>query len=99
MTQEGPEVIEVRAGDTFEIALESVPATGYTWQEEHASSLLELLRANDFRAASDAVGAGGKEAFEFQALAPGETEIRFQYGRPWDEAAADERRYRVRISD
>jgi len=99
MTEEGPDVIEVRPGDTFEIALESVPATGYTWQEEHASSLLELLRANDFRAASDAVGGGGKEAFEFRALAPGETVIRFQYGRPWEEEVADERRYTVRISD
>jgi len=70
MTEEGPEVVDIRAGATFVIA----PATGYTWQEEHDPSLLELLRANDFRAASDAVGAGGTETFEFRSLKPGETE-------------------------
>jgi inhibitor of cysteine peptidase len=99
MAEGEPELVETRSGETFTITLESNPATGYTWEEEHDSSMLEVLRANDFRAGSDAVGAGGTEAFEFRALRPGETEIRFQYKRAWEEEPAEERRYRVRIGD
>ncbi|XOA42840.1 MAG: protease inhibitor I42 family protein [Candidatus Nealsonbacteria bacterium] len=43
------------------------------------------------------VGAGGQESFEFLALKKGETEIKFSYGRSWEEEPIKTLIYKVVI--
>jgi inhibitor of cysteine peptidase len=88
--------IHVEAGETFALALTGNPTTGYTWQANVDEAHLALL-GQEFKAGGGGVGAGGRQVFHFQALAPGETEIRCVYKRPWEAEADETRRFQVEI--
>jgi len=46
------------------------------------------------------VGQGGRERWVFKAVAPGETEIKLKYVRPWEKDAAPEKEagFRIRVN-
>ena len=90
VTQTKGEVIQVEAGKTFTISLESNPTTGYMWQSGFDSEFLELLGSN-FAADSTLIGAPGTETFEFRALTDGQAEVTMIYKRPWEEDVLEER--------
>ena len=95
------ETIEVNVGQSFIIALESNPTTGYTWHEDFDKSFLELLGHEYERslAGEGLVGAGGTESFEFKALKKGETEITMVYKQGWEGGSVgDEYVFKVTIS-
>lgn len=55
---------------------------------------------SDYKAENtELVGAGGKEIWTFKALKEGETEINFQYVRPWEKDVVPEitKRYAIII--
>lgn len=78
-------VVHARVGEEFTLVLQSNATTGYRWML--ADSLDEsLLRLVDQRYVPDPnpeqrVGAGGREAWVFAAVAPGEAGIRLRYAR------------------
>jgi inhibitor of cysteine peptidase len=76
-----PIVVEV--GEFFTISLESNPTTGYTWHAEYDSSFVKELKSS-FTPISKAVGAGGKELFEFQTERVGVTVITLKQSRSWE---------------
>jgi inhibitor of cysteine peptidase len=79
-------VVQLNAGDTLEVALESNPTTGYSWQiVEIDPALLSQEGEVEFEPQSDLVGAGGIETFRFKALAPGEGTLQLNYHRIWEE--------------
>jgi inhibitor of cysteine peptidase len=79
-------VVQLNAGDTLEVALESNPTTGYSWQiVEIDPALLSQEGEVEFEPQSDLVGAGGTETFRFKALAPGEGALQLNYHRIWEE--------------
>jgi inhibitor of cysteine peptidase len=80
-----PDSIVVMVGNTFTIALESNPSTGYSWQAEFKPEYLKLNK-EDFITNQNLnlVGAGGIEKKEFLALKPGDVELTMTYKRPWE---------------
>jgi inhibitor of cysteine peptidase len=79
--------IKVRVGESFAISLESNPTTGFTWNAEYDSSVIEESKSRCFISTSKAVGAGGKELFEFQPKRVGSTFIIMKYNRSWEPKA------------
>lgn len=76
--------IEVILDQIFTISLESIPSTGYRWNVEYDSKIVNLIKPKKYVPYSSAVGAvggGGLEIFEFQAKQPGQTMIEAKYQR------------------
>ncbi|MBU0490493.1 MAG: protease inhibitor I42 family protein [Chloroflexi bacterium] len=84
--------IEVNQGSEVKVVLVSNPTTGYSWQvAEVDAKVLQQVGEAQFKADSDAIGAGGKETFTFKAAGAGQTTLKMEYKRPWetDVAAAE----------
>lgn len=90
------QAIQVAAGETLAVRLAGNPTTGYTWQANFDSSYLELV-GQEFEPGGEGAGAGGHEVFRFRARAAGETEMAFEYRRPWGSATRDVARFQVII--
>jgi len=91
--------INIGVNQEFTIALGSNPTTGYSWQESHDESFLELV-AKSYQPGAEAkeiVGAGGTEYFQFKALKPGETELVMTYKRSWEEESLEQLVFTVNI--
>ena len=91
------QTVALKVGQKLTISLEGNPTTGYSWQVRAGSEHLDLL-SQEYEPGGTAAGAGGVEVFRFRALAPGETEIAFDYRRPWEREVHTSRRFRVAIS-
>jgi inhibitor of cysteine peptidase len=89
--------IRVQARKAFAISLEGNPTTGYIWQANFESHYLVIV-GQTFEPASEAVGAGGREVFQFQARTKGTTEISFECRRPWGGKPLDTRNLQVVIT-
>jgi len=81
-----PTIITAEPGKTFTLTLDSNPTTGYRWQlanpvdEKH----VKLISSEYHRPSTQLIGAGGKEIWNFKAVAAGTTEIHLKYIRPWE---------------
>jgi inhibitor of cysteine peptidase len=92
------QMIDIGIKQEFVIALGSNPTTGYSWQESHDQTMLELLEKSYKEEAKEGVvGAGGIEYFRFKALKAGETEITLTYQRSWEEEVLDQKVFTVNI--
>jgi inhibitor of cysteine peptidase len=79
------QTVNTSANQEFIIALGSNQSTGYSWQESHDQTMLELLEKSYKEEAKEGVvGAGGVEYFRFKALKTGQTEITMTYEQPWE---------------
>lgn len=77
--------VNIGVNQQFVIALGSNPTTGYSWQESHDQTMLELLEKSYKEEAKEGVvGAGGVEYFRFKAVKAGQTEITLVYERLWE---------------
>ena len=84
--KEAGESVEVAKGGTLEITLEGNPTTGYTWEVESVDDkVLKQESEPDFKADSEAVGAGGMMTLKFNAEGAGKTDLKLVYHRPWEE--------------
>ena len=90
--------IQVSAGSRFAIELEGNPSTGYTWEAHVDSHHLELL-GQEFEPYGFGIGVAGLEILSFRAVAAGETVIRCEYRRPWEQESRGEKQFRVAISE
>jgi len=89
-TDPGQEV-SIGVNQEFIIAIGSNPTTGYSWQENHDQTMLELLEKSYKEEAKEGVvGAGGIEYFRFKALKAGQTEITLTYEQPWEDGGIGE---------
>jgi inhibitor of cysteine peptidase len=94
--EEPAKAIRASVGETFAIALAGNPTTGYTWHATVDPGHLEVV-GETFEPAGKGVGSGGQEVFRFRALAPGSSEIKYEYRRPWDKKARESKRFRIEI--
>jgi inhibitor of cysteine peptidase len=81
------QTINVNVNQEFILALESNPTTGYSWQESHDTTMVDLVK-DQYQAretAPDVVGAGGTHYFTYQALKKGETNVTLVYRRSWEQ--------------
>lgn len=90
--------IVVKVGESFTISLESNPTTGYAWDAEYDSSFIDESKSS-FIPISEAMGAGGKELFEFQSKRAGVTVITLKHNRPWESEARKTLIFKVDIKD
>jgi inhibitor of cysteine peptidase len=86
------ETIAVNVGESFIIALDSNPTTGYMWYEDYDNSFLQLLghKYEESPSGYGVVGAGGTESFDFKALKQGDTEIKMVYKQGWEGGSVGE---------
>ena len=92
------QAVSIGVNQQFVIALGSNPTTGYSWQESHDQTMLELVE-KDFKPADgeDVVGAGGVEYFRFKALKSGQTQITMSYQRSWEEEALEQKVFTIYV--
>ena len=77
--------VEVAKGGTLAITLEGNPTTGYTWEVATSDeSVLKLDGEPEFKAKSQAIGAGGMMTLRFRAEGVGKTDLKLVYHRPWE---------------
>ncbi len=83
--------LSVTSGETFVIALDSNPSTGFVWTVTQApdAAVVALEDQTYVKSDSTAIGAPGTERFMFKAVAPGSTTIGLKYARPSDPNSPD----------
>ena len=84
--------------EIFQRELPSNPTTGYRWNVSLEGESVQLVD-RQFRRTEKGLGGGGVEVFRFQAVEGGETRIKFQYKRGWEQEAIKERIYTVVVRD
>jgi inhibitor of cysteine peptidase len=78
--------VNLGRGDFLLVRLESNPSTGYSWEIiNNDEAILRPLGDSVFRASSSAVGAGGTETFQFEAIEEGTSVLRMIYHRSFEE--------------
>ncbi len=98
---------EKDAGNSFEIAkggqvsvtLPGNITTGYTWEMAPAGDqILKQIGEADFKATSNALGAGGEITLKFEAAGAGISHLRLVYHRPWETGVAPIKTYEVTVT-
>ncbi len=84
------QMLEVQAGETFEVKLCSNPTTGFQWSEEAQISdrAITIQESHEFigpeREPPPPPGTPGQEVWTFKALKKGSSTIYLEYSRPWE---------------
>ncbi len=92
--------IEAILGETFEVALEAVPTSGFAWQVAGLDETRLRLVADEVEVTSERIGGSALQRLRFEALAPGETDLRLELKRPWEsKPPAEERTFQVAVRD
>jgi len=80
--------VEVAAGGSLEVTLESNATTGFQWSETAEISDQSVLKQTSHQFVTPEntgmVGAPGKEVWTFGALKKGSSTISMEYSRPWE---------------
>lgn len=78
--------IEVQAGETFTIVIDSNPSTGYHWEIVGAlNENVALFNSRDYVADQPVLtGSGGVDVWTFQAVSVGETTVTLGSYPPYD---------------
>ena len=79
--------VEIAAGGTLTVTLESNQTTGFQWELKSVGDTSVLQsQGGTYEAPGDtgAVGAGGEEVWTFKALKPGTSSLSMEYSQPWD---------------
>ncbi|MDD5288208.1 MAG: protease inhibitor I42 family protein [Dehalococcoidales bacterium] len=77
--------IEIAAGGTLTVTLESNQTTGYSWELKEIGDTDILQKTdNKYEAPNTGlIGAGGKEIWNFKALKEGKSTLTMEYSQPW----------------
>ena len=78
--------IEIAAGGSFTVTLDSNATTGYSWELKGISDNAVIEKTDNRYDAptSGLMGAGGKEVWTFKALKAGTTTLSMEYSQPWE---------------
>lgn len=91
--------IKVGVNESFEISMESNPSTGYMWMSPNYDSYLLNLKGSQYIPPKNNIcGAPGVQKYTFKAIQTGESMIKFQYKRPWDNCIGKLVIYKVKIT-
>jgi len=84
------QMLDVQAGETFEVKLGSNPTTGFQWSEEAqiSDTAITIQEGHEFIGPESEPppppGTPGQEVWTFKALKKGSSTIYLEYGRPWE---------------
>jgi inhibitor of cysteine peptidase len=77
--------VTLQQGQTLTIKLEANPTTGYSWEfVEPEKAILEQVGESEYEPESDLLGAPSTQTLRFEAVQPGQTELKLVYRRPWE---------------
>lgn len=88
--------IELRVGDTFEVALTETRTAGFSWTIKSAGGPVCSVVADSPENQSTTPGASGTHQWLFKVDAPGSATVELHYGRRWQKSAPA-RTYTLRI--
>ena len=94
--QDDDKEISARAGETFVVALEGNPTTGYQWELSEDREEFSLVE-KDYAQPGPAIGAATKERFVIKAVKSGSAKLIFKYKRPWETEVLDTKTFRLNI--
>ena len=66
------------------MTLEAVPTSGFRWELVSDPGPAARLVGDDFEVTNERVGGPALQRFRFEAVEPGELELRFALRRPWE---------------
>jgi inhibitor of cysteine peptidase len=90
--------VELRTGDRLSVSLAGNPTAGYSWGLAAVDRrVLAPLGEPAYHASSASLGSGGVFAFEFEAIAAGQTALRLAYRRPWEKRRRSAQTYTVNV--
>lgn len=92
--------VRVDTGETFTIALEANPTTGYSWSVMEGTGLIiEQQGEPTYTQASKTpiAGGGGSQAFVFKATNGGATTLKLGYARPWETGVPPIKTFSVKV--
>lgn len=88
----------VNVDDLFRITIDSNPTTGYVWKPTFDSAVFTFVTSTYVAPTSTAYGVAGTERFDFKALKQSaQSDIVFDYVRPWETGAAPAERRTFRM--
>ncbi len=88
--------IHARAGERFTVELESMPTAGYGWTLSKTDSSIHLI-SQDTRAQSTGIGGAAVDVFLLEPSSPGNWDLEWRYGRPWEAKATQRHVVRVEV--
>jgi inhibitor of cysteine peptidase len=90
-SEPGPPPADITAapGSQFTLALDANRSTGFQWElaKPLDESVVKHVGTSWEQEPNAPLGAGGKEIWTFDAVAPGWAKIELVYRRPWEEMA------------
>lgn len=96
------EYLNVNLNEEIAISLYSNPSTGYSWLTPRYNTEFLTLTGSEYipyYTTPEYFGSGGDQIFTFNAIKPGETEILFNYKRPWDNCIGKLKLYKINIAE
>ena len=89
--------VQLKVGDTLEIALEGNPTTGYTWAV--ASNVAQLQQQGEWELKRDSnlIGAGGVILLRLKAVREGEAALQLIYHRVWEKGVPPLKTFEVKV--
>ena len=91
--------MQFKKGQTLVVTLEGNPTTGYTWEvaETLDEQVLQQVGEPEFKAESEALGAGGVQILRFEAVNAGKTTLKLIYHRPWEKDVDPLQSYSIQV--
>ncbi len=90
----------VGKGESVRITLESNPSTGYKWNMKASEQDILKNTANDYTSECEEgmMGCGGKEVWDFTAVASGTATLEMLYYRGWEQESSAIRTFTLNVS-
>jgi inhibitor of cysteine peptidase len=91
--------MELKKGQTLVVTLEGNPTTGYSWEvvEPLYGQVLRQMGEPEFKAESEALGAGGEQTLRFEAVNTGKMTLKLVYHRPWEKGVDPLETYSIQV--
>jgi inhibitor of cysteine peptidase len=90
---------QLKKGQTLVVTLEGNPTTGYSWEvaEPLDEQVLRQASEPEFKAESEALGAGGVQVLRFEAVNAGQITLKLVYHRPWEKDVEPLETYSIQV--
>ena len=90
---------QLKKGQTLVVTLEGNPTTGYSWEvaEPLDEQVLRQAGEPEFKAESEALGAGGVQVLRFEAVNAGKTALKLAYRRSWEKDVEPLETYSIEV--
>ena len=89
--------VDLARGQEFELSLPENPTTGFCWTLGSSGDPVCALLSQSFVPPTGPPGAGGRHRWRFQAMQPGEVDVRLSYQRPWGATGTPARTFSLKV--